>query len=161
MKISKLMNGVAATALSSVLALGQMGSAQADDAAPSQQQQAQPVSTQQGELNSAQMLDLASAYSKENGGRVGIFLNIAPDTKYTPEQIGNAIVAKFAQEGIEAAYVTNHASRGKSSVSFYMNGMVWPGYSIGASPRAFEEVVKTYRALKAEQAASQPVASLN
>lgn len=111
----------------------------------------QPSVTQADEPTSADMTEMASDYSMENGGRVGIFLNIAPDTQYTPDQIGKAMVTKFAEAGIEAAYIFNHTGLGKSSVTYYMNGNVWPGYSLGAAPQAFEEVVRSYRALKAMQ----------
>lgn len=149
MKISKLLNTASAAVLSSVLTLGQMGSALADDG-NAQQQQAQPVSTQQaGQMNSAQLRDMASDYSMQNGGRVGIFINIAPDTKLTPQQLGSAIVKKFAAAGIEAAYVSNYAKSGTSTVTYYMNGYVWPGYDFGAAPQGFNEVVESYRAMKA------------
>jgi hypothetical protein len=145
MKISRLMNGVAAAALSSALALGQMGTALADDAGLQQQASApQP-------LTSVQLRDMAGDYSMQNGGRVGIFINIAPDTRFTPEQIGKAMISKFAAEGIEAAYVYHYASEGVTSVSYYMNGSVYPGYDLGAAPEGFKQVVRSYKAMKAIQ----------
>jgi hypothetical protein len=151
MKLTKLLNSSAAAVLSGVLALGQMGAAQADDAAPGQQQQAQPVSAQQGELNSAQMRDMANDYSKDNGIRVGIFLNIAPDTRLTPQQLGAAMVSKFAKQGVEASYIFNYAKAGVSTTTYYVGGLGVGPYDFGRAAEGFNEVMKVYRGLKTEQ----------
>lgn len=98
MKISKLMNGVAATALSSVLALGQMGAAQADETSGMQagfnQQQTELSATSGSTAASLETKSRRDAYGASLGK---IVLFVGSDIK-----AADAAVLAFKMDGYDA-----------------------------------------------------------
>ncbi len=104
-----------------------------------------------------ELAEIAGKYSEENNG-IGMFINVAPGTRYTPQQIGDALVRKFAKEGIESEYTFNYASKGNSTVSFFVRGIPYTGYGLGMAKEGFEVVSKTFHALEAKDIASNDLA---
>lgn len=108
------------------------------------------------ELSAWQLADIAQNYSIENNA-VGIFVNKAPDTDLSGEQIGTMIVRKFQEAGIPAAFTHNDAGAGESSIDFFINGTPYTGYALNAAFEGFELVSATYKALQHDGA---PVTTL-
>lgn len=92
----------------------------------------------------------AGNYSVENDA-VGIFINIAPDTRFTPERLGSLIVNKFKEDGINSAYIAHRENEGTSSVSFFVRGVPYTGYGIDKIEEGYNHVALTIRALQAEE----------
>ena len=105
----------------------------------------------------AQLMRDAGNYSKENNG-IGMFINIAPDTKYTPQQVGDALVRKFKKDGIKSAYTFNYAKAGDSSVDFFVRGIPYTDYGLDKVKEAYALVSKTFHALEAKDLASNDLA---
>ena len=106
-------------------------------------------STQTARPTPAQLSRTAMAYSAKNDA-VGIFLNIAPDTKFTPQRLGSLIVKKFKEDGIQAAYIYNYASTGQTSVSFFVRGVPYTGYGLGKIEEGYNLASNTIRAIQAD-----------
>jgi len=100
-----------------------------------------------------QLMRAAGQYSIDNDA-VGMFINIAPGTRYTPQQVGEGLVKKFAQDGIQAAYTYNYASAGDSTISFFVRGIPYTGYGFGKAAEGYAVVSETIRALQTKDVAS-------
>jgi ABC-type sulfate transport system permease component len=98
----------------------------------------------------AQLARRAMAYSRENDA-VGIFINIAPDTQFTPERLGALIVNKFKDDGIQAAYIAHRETEGTSSVSFFIRGSAYTGYGIDKIEEGYNDAAGLIRARRAQE----------
>ncbi len=107
------------------------------------------TSTQTTKPTPAQLTRTAMAYSAKNDA-VGIFINIAPDTQFTPQRLGSLIVKKFKEDGIQAAYIYNYARAGDSSVSFFVRGVPYTGYGIDKIEEGYNLASATIRAIQAD-----------
>jgi hypothetical protein len=115
----------------------------------------------QVEKTPATLMREVQAYSQENDGlaRIGLFINIAPDTNLSPVLIGDRLVAKLEQEhGIEATYAFNYAEAGRSSVSFFVNGVPYANYGFDMIAEGYNQAVTHYKNL---QQTPQLVVGLN
>jgi hypothetical protein len=99
------------------------------------------------ELNAWQLADMAQNYSIENNA-VGIFVNKAPDTDLSADQIGSMIVRKFQEAGIPAAFTHNSVESGETSIDFFVKGTPYAGYALNAAFDGFQLVSSTYKALQ-------------
>jgi hypothetical protein len=89
----------------------------------------------------------AREYSKNNNA-VGFFVTIAPGSRFTPQQIGDAMVRKFAGEEIPSAYSYNYASAGDSGIDFFVNGTPYAGYGFSKVAEGYKLVVNHYKNLQ-------------
>lgn len=110
------------------------------------------------QLDPVQLLALARNYSLENNA-IGVFVNKAPDTDLTGEQIGTMIVQKFQEAGIPAAFIHNIAEAGQSSIDFFVEGTPYAGYALNAAFEGFETVSGIYKALDRKPLNLEVVAS--
>lgn len=104
------------------------------------------------EMTSGDLVALALNYSIENEA-VAIFVNKAPDTELSGEQIGTMIVRKFQEAGIPAAFVYNNAQAGQTRVDYFLDGVSYSGYALTAAFEGFELVSETYKALQTQDMA--------
>jgi hypothetical protein len=115
----------------------------------------------QVEKTPATLMREVQSYSQGNDGLagIGLFINIAPDTNLTPSVIGDGLVAKLEKEhGIQATYTYNYAETGRSSVSFFVNGVPYDGYPFQRIQEGYSKAVAHYKNL---EQTPQLVAGLN
>lgn len=114
--------------------------------------QAQPATAPavQQELTHAQIARMAQQYSIDNKA-VGIYVNVAPDTNMTPQQIGDGLVRKFAELGIPAAYAYSYAKEGRTGIDYFIQGHPYAGYGLGVIQEGFDLVASTFKALESQQ----------
>jgi len=102
----------------------------------------------------------AQRYSKDNDA-VGMFVTIAPGSGFTHQSLGDALVRKFAREGIEAKYTFNYAESGDSVIDFFVRGVPYTGYGLGKLEEGYTLVAKTIRALRSDRVANADFAYNN
>lgn len=93
----------------------------------------------QPKIDPAERRLAAQEYSKKNNA-IGIFVNIAPGGKLTHQYIGNGIARKFENEGIPSAYSHVYSSTEHTSVSFFVNGTLYPYANYG-----LDKVIEGYK----------------
>jgi len=102
----------------------------------------------------------AQRYSKDNDA-VGMFVTIAPGSGFTHQSLGDALVRKFAREGIQAKYTFNYAESGDSVIDFFVRGVPYTGYGLGKLEEGYTLVAKTIRALRSDRVANADFAYNN
>jgi len=106
--------------------------------------------TPRPDIDPVARLIAARDYSKNNNA-VGIFVNIAPSTRHTPQYVGEGLKNKFANDGVMAEYTYNYARAGASSVSFFIRGTPYTGYGFDKVGEGYALVLRTFKALQAEK----------
>ena len=74
-------------------------------------------------------MGLAQDYSIEHPNTMGVFINLAPDTQATAEKLGKAISILFKRQGIDTYFTSYDAVKGISSVTFFIRGESYSGYT--------------------------------
>lgn len=91
----------------------------------------------------------AREYSKDNDA-VGIFVRIAPGSRYSPEQLGKALQQKFAKQGINSHYIGAQANMGASKVDFFVRGVPYSGYGLDKVNEGIKLATESIRASHAQ-----------
>jgi len=155
-----------ATAGALALSLAFAPTAMADDSAANDSATAHATnvssttSTTSVKQTPSQLMRAAGQYSIDNDA-VGMFVTIAPGSRYTPTQLGDALVRKFASDGIQAKYTFNYARSGDSGVDFFVRGVPYTGYGLGKLEEGYTLVAKTIRALRSDRVANADFAYNN
>ncbi len=110
--------------------------------------------------------DAAQNYSINNDG-VGVFINLAKDPEFPPEQLIRAIKANFVQQGIDIDLHTNNSNGDLTTVTFFVDGVPFAdedgngnGYTLSKVEAGFNRVVSAFKQHHAKVPLQEPPASV-
>jgi len=90
------------------------------------------ISEKNTDLRPSAIAFLARDYSIQHPDTIGVFLNIAPDTKYTDVQIAQLIEILFKEQHTKT-FITSFtfpvAVNGVTNITFFLKGTPYTGYT--------------------------------
>ncbi|MCZ6804834.1 MAG: hypothetical protein O7D86_13125 [Proteobacteria bacterium] len=107
------------------------------------------ISEKNTDLRPSQIMGLAQDYSIEHPDTIGVFLNIAPDTKYTDVQIAKLIKVVFKDEGIETfitSFTSPGAVNGVSNITFFLKGISFSNFTFDRLEQGIINMANTHKA---------------
>jgi len=107
------------------------------------------ISEKNTDLRPSQIMGLAQDYSIEHPDTIGVFLNIAPDTKYTDVQIAKLIKVVFKDEGIETfitSFTSPGAVNGVSNITFFLKGISFSNFTFDRLEQGIINMTNMYKA---------------
>ncbi len=107
------------------------------------------ISEKNTDLRPSAIAFLARDYSIQHPDTIGVFLNIAPDTKYIDVQIAQLIEILFEEQGAKTfitSFTSPVAANGVTNFTFFLQGTSFPDYTFDRLEQGVIDIANMHKA---------------